>query len=209
MTSKPLTASILRIILCVVMALVAAIGVIGFGFMYSKLQTLAETVSKTTADAEASKNRIAEYKLLREKLENQTHTIDKVTKMVAESQSYTYQDQIIADINNYAKKAGISITSISFGGADIPSSGAAAPTSGGTASTAPKTSAPTGASGLKTASATVTLENPVDYRKLLTFMHYIEQNLTKMQIANVSLSKSGGDGNQVTTNALTINVYVR
>ena len=54
----------------------------------------------------------------------------------------------------------------------------------------------------------MSLQTPVNYRNFLNFLNYIEQNLTKMQIANVNLSR-GETSSTVNTNALEIEVYVR
>ena len=42
----------------------------------------------------------------------------------------------------------------------------------------------------------------------MNFIHYIENNLTKMQLSGVSLSK-GKEGNNITVSALTIEVYLK
>jgi hypothetical protein len=119
---------------------------------------------------------------------------------VADSQSYQYQNQIIGDLNDYANKAGIAITSIDFV-ADTP----AATTTPPAGTRTPTTIAP---AGVKSTSVSITLQNPVPYDNMLRFIHSIEQNLTKMQISKIGLAK-GSSGNAVTSEILTIQVYIK
>ena len=82
------------------------------------------------------------------------------------------------------------------------------PATGSTPTTA-VTAAPT---GVKSMTATVTLDNPVDYNNMLTFMHLIEESLFKMQISQIGLSRSTDTSkgtNKISSDTLTIEVFVR
>jgi hypothetical protein len=57
--------------------------------------------------------------------------------------------------------------------------------------------------------ATVSLKNPVNYDAMLNFIHLVEQSLFRMQISQISLSQSQGDQGGLTSDILTIEVYVR
>lgn len=192
--------------------LLASLGLIIIGagtifyFANSSLRQVATTVSHKVADAEASRNNLDNLKKIEKFLSEQQTTIERVNSIVADSQSYQYQDQIIIDLNTYASQAGIAITSINFtaAGAGASTDASAAPATTQTTTPAPAPAA----GGVKSTFVSVTVENPVDYESLLRFVKSIEQNLTKMQISKVSLSK-GSEGNDVSTDTLNIEVYIR
>ena len=192
-----LKASTLRLIMIVSLFLIAGLAVVMFYFANQELSKVATEVSHVTADAEASQDNLQNLQAVEQKLANEKEAIERVNSIVAESQSYQYQDQILSDLHSYANQSGVTITNINFSG-----SGDSTASSSGTP---PVSSAP---AGLKTTSVSVTIDNPVGYNNLLRFMRSIEQNLTKMQISTVSLSKAES-GSQVTSDALTIEVYIR
>jgi hypothetical protein len=198
MMKTKLTATRIQLILSFTLVLVVVLGGIGFSIINSELDTFAIDVSHKVADANASRDNVQNLQKIERQLTDKQAAIQKVDNIVAESKSYQYQDQIITDLNNYAARAGVAITNISF--TDTQTSGnpaAGAP--------APSTSTP---NGIKSSSATITLNNPIDYLKLLKFIAYIEQNLTKMQISRVNLSKDAS-GKSITSDALVIEVYVK
>jgi hypothetical protein len=194
MKNYHLTAARLRVILTISIFTILAIAFVLATFAYSELKKVAIDVSHTKVDADASQNNIQTLQQIQQTLIDNKDVIERTNSIVADSQSYQYQDQILADLNDYANKAGITITNINF----VPST--TTPTPGSTA-TAPPT-------GVKITSVSVTLKNPLNYNNLLRFTKSIEQNLTKMQISKVSLSKSTTN-NEVTSDVLTIEVYIR
>lgn len=200
--TKKLTATNLRLILSVSLFVIAAIGVAGFIYAQGYLHTVAIDTSHSVVDASASQDNLQTLQKIQKTLQADKDVISRTNSIVADNQSYQYQDQIISDINAYAAKAGITITNLDFTLAT-----AAAPVS---AAGSAKPTAPTSAqpAGVKATSVTVTLNNPVSYNNLLLFIRSIEQNLTKMQISRVSLSK-GADSSTVTSDALAIEVYIK
>jgi hypothetical protein len=96
------------------------------------------------------------------------------------------------------------ISNISF---SSQAGGAAAPAA--TPGPTPGAEAPTAQqpAGLRKATVDITLKNPVDYKNLLNFLHYIEQNLMKLKISKVTLTKAEGDN--VTTDVLNLEVSIR
>lgn len=198
--SKKLTATGLRLMLSVSLFVIAAIGVVGFFYAKNNLQAVAVDTSHTVVDASASQDNLRTLQKVQKTLADNKDVVSRTSSIVADSQSYQYQDQIISDLNNYATKAGISITNLDFS-----TTTAAAPAS---AAGSPKAVASPQPNGVKSTSVTVTLSNPVSYNHLLTFIRSVEQNLTKMQISRVSLSK-GVDSNSVSSDALAIEVYIR
>jgi glycine cleavage system regulatory protein len=173
--------------------------VIGFYYWTGVLRADATEASKKQAQANNSQSNIQTLQSIQNELERDKAIVDRASNIVAESQSYQYQDQIINDITNYATRAGIEITNIDF--STTKTAATSATTSQQTQQTAPTPS------GVKSSSVSVTLKNPVDYTNLLRFIHSIEQNLTKMQISRVGLSKEATGG--ITSDVLTIEVYVR
>lgn len=198
-----LTATNLRIILAVSLVVITAIGAGGFALAYNWLDGFAADASTVASQAAASESELQELSQTEKMLKTQHHAVERASKIAAESKSYQYQDQIINDLNDFARKAGITISDITF--ADDNAKG------GSSSSNKTGTSLPAIA-GLKATTASVTVKNPVEYRKLLTFMYLVEQSLTKMRIANVDLSRSTAQGqapDSITSNTLTIEVYLR
>jgi len=202
-----LTAINLRIILAVSLVAITAIGAGGFALAYNWLDGFAADASTVASHAAASESELQELSQTEKMLKTQHHAVERASKIAAESKSYQYQDQIINDLNDFARKAGITISDITF--ADDNAKGGSSSSSSSSSKTG--TSLPAIA-GLKATTASVTVKNPVEYRKLLTFMYLVEQSLTKMRIANVDLSRSTAQGqapDSITSNTLTIEVYLR
>lgn len=206
-----LTATNLRIILAVSLVVITAIGAGGFALAYNWLDGFAADASTVASQAAASESELQELSQTEKMLKTQHHAVERASKIAAESKSYQYQDQIINDLNDFARKAGITISDITF--ADDNAKGGSSSSSSSSASSSGKTGTSLPAiAGLKATTASVTVKNPVEYRKLLTFMYLVEQSLTKMRIANVDLSRSTAQGqapDSITSNTLTIEVYLR
>jgi hypothetical protein len=156
-------------------------------------------VSHVVVDADASQSNIQTLQKIQKELASQKDVIARAGDIVADSQSYQYQNQIIGDLNDYARKAGINITNIDF----VAAAPTTAPSAGAT--TTPTVIAP---AGVKSTSVSITLQNPVPYDSMLHFIYSIEQNLTKMQISKVGLAK-GSTGSAVASEVLTIQVYIK
>jgi hypothetical protein len=196
---ETITATRLRIILAISLLLIEVLASLFVANADQKLKAYASEVSQVQADSSASQNNVQTLRKIQQELLANKDAIARTSEIVADSQSYQYQDQIITDLNDYAKRADITVTNLDF----------LASTPTGTATPTPT---PTGAAppptGVKSTSVSVTIKNPVEYDKLLHFIKSIEQNLTKMQISRIGLAKDAGDGN-VTSEVLTIEVYIR
>lgn len=211
----------LRLVLLVAMVLIVVVSIGVFQFAYSQLKNTAKDVSAKAAEAAASQNEIERLQQVQRKLEENKDIANKVAGIVAESKSYKYQNQIVNDLNDFANRSGIKITGIDFtqqdsasqasgssssegaGAATASPEAGAADLSGGSGATADPSATPT--SSLKTITATITIESPLNYTSFLRFINSIEQNLTKMQIQNLSLVSSDG----LSSESLTIEVYTR
>lgn len=200
-TTSRLTATKLRLILAAVMLLLVALGIGAFIFGRNIITHYAVDAQQTAADAAASSSELDRLSAMKTALAANEATVKKTTQLVSESKLYVYQDKIIDDITKYANAAGLKVTNISF--SDI-KTGAAS-----TATTTPNAATPTAAmpASLKSRTATVTLQNPVDYFQMLNFIHSIEQGLFRMHVTSVGLSRSPDGG--VSSDVLTIEVYVR
>lgn len=202
---KPLTATKLRAMLTVSLFVIAIGGGAVFYFANHQLRSYASGVSEALAKADSSQDSLQTLQAIQSELNNNQDAIKRTAQIVADSKSYQYQNQIIDDLNDYAKRAGITITNIDF--PDTVKGQTSAGTSAPAAGTTPAL-APAAVPGVKSTSVSITLQNPVNYNHLLNFMHSIEQNLTKMQIASVNVSKDATSSG-VTSNVLTLEVYVR
>lgn len=195
-----MTATKLRLILSCTLVLTTALLGSVFIFFYEQLKTTATETNHTVVDAAASQNNIATLDKIEDFLAANSQVVERARSIVADSQSYQYQDQIITDLNDFASRNGVAITNVDFTGADQPAS------TPGTATPAPAT--PT-TGGIKSTSATITIKTPVNYDNLLRFLESIERNLTKMQVSKVSLSRGSAQGSDIVSDALTIEVYIR
>ena len=180
--------------LSLVLILVGMGGIVYFG--YTMLQGTAEEVSKIQTEAKAVDAKVQNLARLEKEMEKYKDSVAKARQLVAETQQYQYQNQIINDLTTYANQSGVGIEGFTF------ASGSA-----GSKSSSGSSGANSGA-GPKSMKVSVRLNEKTDYMALLRFMHLIEQNLTRMQIASVSMSKAEGAG-QVSTQTLDVEVYVR
>ena len=195
----------LRLILGFSLIILSVIGVGVFTFGYSQLKDFVVTAQDVATKAQTSQSSVQDLVTTKKFLEANADAVNRANQLVAESKSYVYQDQVISDINKYASDAGLIITNITFAAATTTATSNSAPT---TPATGSATAAP---SGVKSITANVTVQNPTDYLAMLNFIHLIEQSLFRMQISQVGISGSNDDKhpNQVSSDVLTIEVYVR
>ena len=189
--------------LSLVLILVGMGGIVYFG--YTMLQGTAGEVSKIQTEAKAVDAKVQNLARLEKEMEKYKDSVAKARQLVADTQQYQYQNQIINDLTAYANKSGVGIAGFTFtsGSAGAKSNSGSSGTSGTNNS-----SGSNSAVGPKSMKVSVRLNEKTDYMALLRFMHLIEQNLTRMQIASVSMSKTEGTG-QVNTQTLEVEVYVR
>ena len=202
MKTTTLTPTRLRLILISVLVLLFAAGGVIFMYGYQNITAFSATAQVVAAQAQASNSSLQTLITTKRELEKDASAVSRASQLVSESKSYVYQDQIISDINKYANEAGVGITNITF--TDTKTTAVTSPTTSANAASAP--------TGIKSETASVTLANPVDYYKMLNFIHFIEQSLFKMQISQIGLSRSGsndGGSNTITSDVLTIEVYIR
>lgn len=211
--SFTLNAITMRYILSAILLLLLA-GMAGsFYFAYTMLHNTATEAASKQAELESIDSRIHALENLRKRLKEYKPSAERAAKIAASAKSYQYQNQIIDDLKFYAATAGVSIDSFSFkedGGAKSTTR----PTSGAPASSSSPATTPSvggaggGAAALKSTQVSIQLGKNIGYTNLLHFLHLIEKNLTRMQIADLSLSR-GENNNSVSVQALTLEVYIR
>lgn len=195
---RALTPSIARAILAGTLLLTIATGIGVFVFGQQQLSAVAEETRKSTTDAESSSNELQTLTTLKNRLKEQDKDVERAAKIVSITKNYSYQDQVVQDLVNYANASGVVIKSIDFSANN--SSAASKSTNAATITKAP--------TGTKSISATVTLNTPVVYDSLRDFIYRIEKNLFQMQISNLTLS-SNKDTGGIVVDALTVTAYVR
>jgi hypothetical protein len=206
MKLKNMTPVKLRIVLALSLVILSVLGIGAFTFGYSQLKQFVVAAQDVATKAQASQSSVRDLVATKKFLETNADAVNRANQLAAESKSYVYQDQVISDINQYASEAGLVITNIAF---TAPTTAAVGSTSGTTS--APATGSAAAPAGVKSITANVTVQNPTDYLAMLNFIHLIEQSLFRMQISQVGISTSGDDKNpnQVSSDILTIEVYVR
>lgn len=167
---------------------------IGVGFYHGgkQLQTQATKTNHAKIDSELVQDEINRLKQLRATLANNEARIQRTKEVVAQSQQYTYQNQVVADLNEYAKRTGVTIL-----GFDFPT-----PAAQGAPSASPTPA------GLKKITININIGGPVPYENFMKFLKSIEQNLTKMQITNISLIPDKNPSN-LTDSSIGLEVFIR
>lgn len=187
---RALTAQKLRWVLVGIIVLGVVVGIGGVWYLNGRLESKiaakndAETLSKLSETDLESAQRLQIY------LQNHRDDVEKAALIVAQTVGYRYQNQIVEDVTRYANAAGVTITGFNFP-QDISSA------------TVDKTT------GLKSLTATISLADPVKYTNYLTFLKYIEQNLTKIQITDITISPSETSQEYLNDTVIGIQVYVQ
>ena len=232
MKSKGISAALLEKILLFVIVLILGVTIAIYSFLSGFVKSQANIASESVAKADASQEDIDDLNKSYKWLQENPTVVEKTNKIVAEAGQYKYQDQVILDLESYAKQVELNVISYKF------SETAAAPTtSPSTGSTAPATTPPAAAapaagggattgdgaasstettpSGLTVATIDIGLDSGVSYRKLLLFMKKIEQNVTRIQINAISISRGGDDAltgsgvkDPVSVSTFTISVFL-
>lgn len=209
-TTTGLTATKMRVVLLVSLALAISGMAAGFYFAYLSLQKASGEVASIQAAANSEDAAVQNMMQTKQDLAKYADTIERAKNIVAESQSYRYQDQVVRDISEYANRAGVPLASIGFQAESGDSSATATPPAAA-GSTAEGTNAPAAASGgasMKNTTVSVTLAQNISYANFLHFIHLIEESLTRMQITQISIAR-GDSPDTITAQTLNIEVYIK
>lgn len=198
----------LRMILVFGIVTILIASAVGFWFFRGWLESYAAGVSEEAQKAELTSNEVTALQNVQKQLDENRVAVNRAQNIVADSKSYSYQTQIMNDINKYAANSGIVVTGYTFGSdgsTENPNASASPNPDAGAAAAA--TPAP---AGLKTTSVSLTIASPVPYQSIMKFMRAIETNLTKMQLTGISMTQdSENKGDFVSVDPLTIEVYVK
>jgi hypothetical protein len=186
---KPLTAVTLERILFASMVGMVLIAAFGFSALDGFLRQNARDTNHAQIDADIGRDTIDQLRFLDTYIQNNQDTIKRAASIIADSKQYSYQNQIVADINTYASRAGVTVTGYSF--------------------VSPQQKSSRVVAGLKTIDATITLSSPIPYPNFLRFLKAIEQNLTKMQVTGISISPDTGNGRSVSNPTIGLEVYIK
>ena len=207
-SSQGITAPKLRLILIATIVLLIIAG--GFGFVFAREQLIkraADVAVATASEKESKKNKDA-LRSIEAKLKDNHDEVKRTSEIVAPLENFEYQVRIIKDVQAYAAKAGVTIRGFSFT-SDTSAASSASGTTSGSAAAASGTAATSPAiSGLKKVTTTVELESPIAYKNVMNFLYYLENNLTKMQLQGVSLTRDPAKS-EITAGALNLEVYVK
>ena len=149
-----------------------------------------ETTNTMRYEASMSDSNLAKAKGLKTYIDSHREELEQASTIVAESQTYSYQNQIINDLTSYAAASGVSILEFNFPESSSNSKKAAA-------------------GALKSISAEITLNEPLQYNNFIIFLKYIEQNRTKMQIADISISTNKENPRLIDSPTIGLEVYVK
>ncbi len=161
-----------------VAGLVGLVGVGATGFYYGSgyLKSLSKEADHAKIDAEVSADEISRLKKLQSFMSNNKFIIDRVNSVTTDTTDFQYQNKIVNDLKVLSTKAGINIIGYNFEQTET------------TATTSASTPKDAKSSGLKTVRLSITLATPLQYDSLVRFMKASEQNLTRLQITDITLA---------------------
>ena len=189
-TEKTMTAQDLRLILIGIILLSLILSIAGIGYFNNLLATKIAATNDAAQSASVSEDNLGRAQTLKVYLQNHKNEAQKAAMIVAQTTAYRYQNQIVEDVTRYANAAGVAII-----GFDFPQDIASA--------TIDKTT------GLKSLTATITLSDSSRYTSYLLFLKYIEQNLTKIQITDITISPDSTNPDYINDTSIGIQVYVQ
>jgi hypothetical protein len=181
-----MTATKLRYVLIgLIILMVGGFGV-GAWWMQGVLAQSVQATDHAKIDADVSATELQQLKALQKQLNDEQDVVDRAKQIAVSSDQYKYQDQIIKDVSDYARRYGIQISTFDF------------TSTGNNQATA----------GAKKSSFNVTLKGPVSYITFMRFLRDLERNLTKLQVTSLTLSPDKNPSN-ITNPALTLEVYLK
>lgn len=201
-------------------AIIVLIGVIiaDFIFITNILKSRAREADHTKIQAEISDDDITKVRAAKEWLDSHQEEVKRAERIVADSTRYQYQNQIIKDFQDYAARVGITISGFTFsspttsGTTPSPSTTPAPSSSGSTP--APSSSGQSSVSqptpkGVTSVNVSISLGEKITYQQYLELLRLIEQNVTRMQVTDVSLTPDSQDPNLITSPSLNVLIYVK
>lgn len=182
---KQMKATSVRKLLTTLILILILAGAGGFYLGLQQVKNYAVAVSHTAADATASAQNVKSLEQLKQTLAQSSSLVDKANKLFSTESGY--QSQALKDVQKYASESGLTISNTNF--------------------SAGSTATPVVSGGH---TFVISLQSPVDYKKLLQFLNDVEGNLPKMQIISLDLSRpTGTAAGQVAIGDTTIEISTR
>lgn len=224
MSRKSISATGAERLFGVVIVLLLVALVADFIFVTNFLRAKANDTETLRLRADASDSDVAKLKSADTWLKRNKEAVERVDAVVAQSKLYQYQNQIIQDLNGYGDQLGIPVSGYSFStplnlsSPGAPTAGAAPPVPTAPTTTAPAAQAPTGGTlptapkapaGVNSTTVTVTFGDKVSYTNFLNLLRLVEQNVTRMQVTDISLTPDSKEPSTIINPSITIIVYVK
>ena len=181
----------LRLILVIgFVLLLSALGA-GVWWLHGMLASRVARTDHARIDSEMAQLDLEKLRSLETQLERQKDIVERAAQIAATASNYQYQDQVVKDLEAYAKRHNVTIAGFDF---------AAAQTAGSS------TSSPAGT--IRTPFS-VSLRGPLSFDKFMNFIRDIENNLTKIQVSSLSLTPITDDPKMVSNPSLSLVVYLK
>lgn len=206
--SKAMSASLLEKLLLFIITLlfVATIGIFYALSNYAKDQ--ANIAGRSMARTESSQKDIDSLRQSYKWLIANQEIVEKTNKIVAITKLYRYQDQVVNDIESYARQSGLRITKYGFTEDAAATAGAgAAPAATAPAASGAAPAANSAASSFKTATVQIGFGTFIPYENFIFFLKKVEQNVTRMQVTELTLTPKPEDSSAVEV-TMTISVFL-
>lgn len=181
----------LKIILIILFVLL--LGAVGAGTWWLKgvLHEFVLAKDHAQIDSELSALELEKLRFLQNELAEKSEIVDRANQIAASADNYRYQDQVINDVEVYAKRNGIVISGFTFGGESSQNQNQKAP------------------AGTRLTPFSLTLSGPIEFTKFMQFLRDIENNLTKIQVTSLTLAPDPENLQMVTNPSLGLVVYLR
>ena len=184
----------LRLVLIGIIVLVTIASAAGVWLLLNMLDTTRTERAEAYKQMQVLQQEVDNIKSLEKQLAEKQSIIEKAKEVFSTDKLYAYQDKVIEDLNAYAKKNKMSLTSISFGQTNAAKSATSA--------------APAGAAPVLVP-FNVTLAGDSSFVNVMSFLYDIEHSLTQLRIVNTTLSPDPENLSKLTAPSLSLEVYVR
>jgi hypothetical protein len=192
-----------------------------FIFVTDFLKSEAAKTEVLHKQSDATDSDITKLKSADEWMKKNEKTIERTSAIVAESKLYQYQNQIIEDLDSYGAKAGTQILGYSFSSPGVAGAAPASATPAPTTAAAPPqpATAPAGSSAtpgttkapsnVNSTTVNISFGEKIRYQNFLNLLSLLEQNVTRMQVTQISLSPDTKQPDLLINPTVTIIVYTR
>lgn len=185
----------LRFVLSFLLIAIAGLMISGFVYSYGQLHDYAVEVSHQKTDAAASDHSLQTLNNIQSQLKQDQQAVQRSLTVTATN--ILPQFEAIDDIQSYAARDNLLLKSIDFTSS---SSTANSPSQPATSATPPASSSGQGVD------VSISFPDEVNYKSFLQFLTDIENNIPKMQVQGITISK-GSNPDMITSGPLTIHMY--